>query len=159
MAALDSIVFDVARAGVLRAQLFTDAVSQRNGINGNQNEAPPVTNVHVVTAKADTPPNGVREPGVPQFVQALMNVIPAAVGSASGRCRSASHWRHRRQELYSGTAWWAEIGAADIGSTAFSCLRMTGLALESCEFPAFPVFARGPPVRPPIIWHKRCMVK
>jgi hypothetical protein len=96
---------------------------------------------------------------VPQFVQALTNVIPAAIGSASGHCRSASHWRHRRQELYPGTAWWAEIGAADIGSTAFFCLRMTCLALEFCEFPAFPVFARGPPVRLPIIWHKRCMVK
>jgi hypothetical protein len=78
MAALDSIVFDVARAescvrNYSRMQFRSATVSTA------PTEAPPATNVHIVTAKADTPPNGVREPCVPQFVQALTNVIPAAI--------------------------------------------------------------------------------
>jgi isoquinoline 1-oxidoreductase beta subunit len=55
-------------------------------------EAPLVTNVHIVYADADTPPSGVGEPGVPPFAPALMNAIFAATpANASGACRSASN--------------------------------------------------------------------
>ena len=43
-------------------------------------EAPLVTNVHIVPAGADTPPSGVGEPGVPPFAPALINAIFAATG-------------------------------------------------------------------------------
>jgi isoquinoline 1-oxidoreductase beta subunit len=43
-------------------------------------EAPLVTNVHIVPPAADTPPSGVGEPGVPPFAPALMNAIFAATG-------------------------------------------------------------------------------
>src|ERR1700730_14226836 len=43
-------------------------------------EAPLVTNVHIVPADADTPPSGVGEPGVPPFAPALINAIFAATG-------------------------------------------------------------------------------
>ncbi|MGY4307012.1 isoquinoline 1-oxidoreductase beta subunit [Bradyrhizobium sp. USDA 4369] len=43
-------------------------------------EAPVVTNVHIVPADADTPPSGVGEPGVPPFAPALANAIFAATG-------------------------------------------------------------------------------
>ena len=43
-------------------------------------EAPLVTNVHIVPADPDTPPSGVGEPGVPPFAPALMNAIFAATG-------------------------------------------------------------------------------
>ncbi|MDU2925558.1 xanthine dehydrogenase family protein molybdopterin-binding subunit, partial [Bradyrhizobium sp.] len=43
-------------------------------------EAPLVTNVHIVPADADTPPSGVGEPGVPPFAPALANAIFAATG-------------------------------------------------------------------------------
>ena len=43
-------------------------------------EAPLVTNVHIVPPDADTPPSGVGEPGVPPFAPALMNAIFAATG-------------------------------------------------------------------------------
>jgi isoquinoline 1-oxidoreductase beta subunit len=43
-------------------------------------EAPLVTNVHIVPVDADTPPSGVGEPGVPPFAPALINAIFAATG-------------------------------------------------------------------------------
>ncbi len=43
-------------------------------------EAPLVTNVHIVPANPDTPPSGVGEPGVPPFAPALINAIFAATG-------------------------------------------------------------------------------
>jgi isoquinoline 1-oxidoreductase beta subunit len=43
-------------------------------------EAPLVTNVHIVPPASDTPPSGVGEPGVPPFAPALMNAIFAATG-------------------------------------------------------------------------------
>src|SRR5882762_9842786 len=43
-------------------------------------EAPLVTNVHIVPADADRPPSGVGEPGVPPFAPALANAIFAATG-------------------------------------------------------------------------------
>jgi isoquinoline 1-oxidoreductase subunit beta len=43
-------------------------------------EAPLVTNVHIVPPGADTPPSGVGEPGVPPFAPALINAIFAATG-------------------------------------------------------------------------------
>jgi len=43
-------------------------------------EAPLVTNVHIVPADADTPPSGAGEPGVPPFAPALINAIFAATG-------------------------------------------------------------------------------
>jgi isoquinoline 1-oxidoreductase subunit beta len=43
-------------------------------------EAPLVTNVHIIPADADTPPSGVGEPGVPPFAPALINAIFAATG-------------------------------------------------------------------------------
>jgi isoquinoline 1-oxidoreductase subunit beta len=43
-------------------------------------EAPLVTNVHIVPPGPDTPPSGVGEPGVPPFAPALANAIFAATG-------------------------------------------------------------------------------
>ena len=43
-------------------------------------EAPLVTNVHIVPAGVDTPPSGAGEPGVPPFAPALVNAIFAATG-------------------------------------------------------------------------------
>lgn len=43
-------------------------------------EAPLVTNVHIVAAGPDVPPSGVGEPGVPPFAPALINAIFAATG-------------------------------------------------------------------------------
>jgi isoquinoline 1-oxidoreductase beta subunit len=43
-------------------------------------EAPLVTNVHIIPVGADTPPSGVGEPGVPPFAPALINAIFAATG-------------------------------------------------------------------------------
>lgn len=43
-------------------------------------EAPLVTNVHIVPVAPDTPPSGVGEPGVPPFAPALINAIFAATG-------------------------------------------------------------------------------
>ena len=43
-------------------------------------EAPLVTNVHIVPVSPDTPPSGVGEPGVPPFAPALANAIFAATG-------------------------------------------------------------------------------
>ena len=43
-------------------------------------EAPLVTNVHIVPPAGDTPPSGVGEPGVPPFAPALINAIFAATG-------------------------------------------------------------------------------
>ncbi|MGJ5042868.1 MULTISPECIES: xanthine dehydrogenase family protein molybdopterin-binding subunit [unclassified Bradyrhizobium] len=43
-------------------------------------EAPLVTNVHIVPVDADTPPSGVGEPGVPPFAPALANAIFVATG-------------------------------------------------------------------------------
>jgi isoquinoline 1-oxidoreductase beta subunit len=43
-------------------------------------EAPLVTNVHIVPADVDTPPSGAGEPGLPPFAPALVNAIFAATG-------------------------------------------------------------------------------
>jgi isoquinoline 1-oxidoreductase beta subunit len=43
-------------------------------------EAPLITNVHIVPPGAETPPSGVGEPGVPPFAPALINAIFAATG-------------------------------------------------------------------------------
>jgi len=43
-------------------------------------EAPLVTNVHIVPPAADTPPSGVGEPGVPPTAPAICNAIYAATG-------------------------------------------------------------------------------
>ena len=43
-------------------------------------EAPLVTNVHIVPFEAETPPSGVGEPGVPPFAPALINAIFSATG-------------------------------------------------------------------------------
>jgi isoquinoline 1-oxidoreductase beta subunit len=43
-------------------------------------EAPLVTNVHIVPPGPDTPPSGVGEPGLPPFAPALCNAIFAATG-------------------------------------------------------------------------------
>ncbi|WP_315781874.1 MULTISPECIES: xanthine dehydrogenase family protein molybdopterin-binding subunit [unclassified Bradyrhizobium] len=43
-------------------------------------EAPLITNVHIVPADPETPPSGVGEPGVPPFAPALANAIFAATG-------------------------------------------------------------------------------
>ena len=43
-------------------------------------EAPRVTNVHIVPPGPDTPPSGVGEPGLPPFAPALANAIFAATG-------------------------------------------------------------------------------
>jgi isoquinoline 1-oxidoreductase beta subunit len=43
-------------------------------------EAPLITNVHIMPADADKPPSGVGEPGLPPFAPALINAIFAATG-------------------------------------------------------------------------------
>ena len=43
-------------------------------------EAPLITNVHIMPAAADKPPSGVGEPGLPPFAPALINAIFAATG-------------------------------------------------------------------------------
>jgi isoquinoline 1-oxidoreductase subunit beta len=43
-------------------------------------EAPQITNVHIMPAGPDVPPSGVGEPGVPPFAPALCNAIFAATG-------------------------------------------------------------------------------
>jgi isoquinoline 1-oxidoreductase beta subunit len=43
-------------------------------------EAPLVTNVHIMPPGPDTPPSGAGEPGVPPFAPALINAIFAATG-------------------------------------------------------------------------------
>jgi len=43
-------------------------------------EAPRITNVHIMPAPADKPPSGVGEPGVPPFAPALINAIFNATG-------------------------------------------------------------------------------
>jgi isoquinoline 1-oxidoreductase beta subunit len=43
-------------------------------------EAPRITNVHIVNTGFDVPPGGVGEPGVPPFAPALVNAIYAATG-------------------------------------------------------------------------------
>ncbi|HEY0184146.1 MAG TPA: molybdopterin cofactor-binding domain-containing protein [Rhodopila sp.] len=43
-------------------------------------EAPKITNVHIMPAAPDVPPSGVGEPGVPPFAPALCNAIFAATG-------------------------------------------------------------------------------
>jgi isoquinoline 1-oxidoreductase beta subunit len=43
-------------------------------------EAPLVTNVHILPAAADVPPSGAGEPGLPPFAPALINAIFAATG-------------------------------------------------------------------------------
>jgi isoquinoline 1-oxidoreductase beta subunit len=43
-------------------------------------EAPIITNVHIMPADPDKPPSGVGEPGVPPFAPALCNAIFAATG-------------------------------------------------------------------------------
>jgi isoquinoline 1-oxidoreductase beta subunit len=63
---------------------FKDGKVQQNNFDDFQviriDEAPLVTNVHIVPAGADTPPSGVGEPGVPPFAPALINAIFAATG-------------------------------------------------------------------------------
>jgi isoquinoline 1-oxidoreductase beta subunit len=43
-------------------------------------EAPLITNVHIMEAAADKPPSGAGEPGLPPFAPALINAIFAATG-------------------------------------------------------------------------------
>jgi isoquinoline 1-oxidoreductase beta subunit len=43
-------------------------------------EAPLITNVHIMAAPADKPPSGAGEPGLPPFAPALINAIFAATG-------------------------------------------------------------------------------
>ena len=43
-------------------------------------EAPLITNVHIVPANPDVPPSGAGEPGLPPFAPALINAIFAATG-------------------------------------------------------------------------------
>jgi isoquinoline 1-oxidoreductase beta subunit len=43
-------------------------------------EAPAITNVHIMPADPDVPPSGVGEPGLPPFAPALCNAIFAATG-------------------------------------------------------------------------------
>jgi isoquinoline 1-oxidoreductase beta subunit len=63
---------------------FKDGKVQQNNFDDFQvirmDEAPLVTNVHIVPVDADTPPSGVGEPGVPPFAPALINAIFAATG-------------------------------------------------------------------------------
>jgi isoquinoline 1-oxidoreductase subunit beta len=63
---------------------FKDGRVQQNNFDGFQvvriDEAPLVTNVHIVPPDTDAPPSGVGEPGVPPFAPALMNAIFAATG-------------------------------------------------------------------------------
>ncbi|MGX4770168.1 molybdopterin cofactor-binding domain-containing protein [Bradyrhizobium guangdongense] len=63
---------------------FKDGKVEQNNFDDFQvvriDEAPLVTNVHIVPTASDTPPSGVGEPGVPPFAPALMNAIFAATG-------------------------------------------------------------------------------
>jgi len=59
---------------------FKDGKVQQGFPMIRMDEAPLVTNVHIVPADADTPPSGVGEPGVPPFAPALINAIFAATG-------------------------------------------------------------------------------
>jgi isoquinoline 1-oxidoreductase subunit beta len=63
---------------------FKEGKVQQNNFDGfpviRMDEAPLVTNVHIVPPGSDTPPSGVGEPGVPPFAPALINAIFAATG-------------------------------------------------------------------------------
>jgi isoquinoline 1-oxidoreductase beta subunit len=63
---------------------FKDGRVQQSNFDGFRviriDEAPLVTNVHIVPAAADTPPSGAGEPGLPPFAPALINAIFAATG-------------------------------------------------------------------------------
>ena len=63
---------------------FKDGKVQQNNFDGfpviRMDEAPLITNVHIVPPGPDTPPSGVGEPGVPPFAPALINAIFAATG-------------------------------------------------------------------------------
>jgi isoquinoline 1-oxidoreductase beta subunit len=63
---------------------FKNGRVQQNNFDGfpvvRIDEAPLVTNVHIVPPDPDAPPSGVGEPGVPPFAPALMNAIFAATG-------------------------------------------------------------------------------
>ncbi len=76
-------------------------------------EAPLVTNVHIVPVSADTPPSGVGEPGVPPFAPALVNAIFAATGK---RIRSLADRQAARSLKKSARN---NERAADIPSAAF----------------------------------------
>jgi isoquinoline 1-oxidoreductase beta subunit len=63
---------------------FKDGRVQQSNFDGfrliRMDEAPMVTNVHILPAAADTPPSGAGEPGLPPFAPALINAIFAATG-------------------------------------------------------------------------------
>jgi isoquinoline 1-oxidoreductase beta subunit len=63
---------------------FKDGKVQQSNFDGFRviriDEAPLVTNVHIMPATADTPPSGAGEPGLPPFAPALINAIFAATG-------------------------------------------------------------------------------
>jgi isoquinoline 1-oxidoreductase beta subunit len=63
---------------------FKDGRVQQSNFDGFRvvriDEAPLVTNVHIMPAAADTPPSGAGEPGLPPFAPALINAIFAATG-------------------------------------------------------------------------------
>ncbi len=63
---------------------FKDGRVQQNNFDGfpvvRIDEAPLITNVHIVPPDPDAPPSGVGEPGVPPFAPALTNAIFAATG-------------------------------------------------------------------------------
>lgn len=63
---------------------FKDGRVQQKNFDDYQvvriDDAPAITNVHIVPADPDAPPSGVGEPGVPPFAPALMNAIFAATG-------------------------------------------------------------------------------
>ena len=156
IAAFDSNVFDVAKKTEPCAQTYSRMQFATHRYQRQPTDVPLITRVHIRLQSTLRPaPPG--DPGVPPFAPALMNAISCSYRHAHPGCpvRQADG----RQELSSRMAQWAVIHAADTGSAAFLCPRMTGIGTKSCEFLVFTVFARGPPVRLPIIWHKRCMVK
>jgi isoquinoline 1-oxidoreductase subunit beta len=63
---------------------FKNGRVQQSNFNDFQvlriDEAPPITNVHIVPAGIDVPSSGVGEPGLPPFAPALCNAIFAATG-------------------------------------------------------------------------------
>ena len=63
---------------------FKDGRVQQSNFDDFQvariDDAPKVTNVHIMPAGPDVPPSGVGEPGVPPFAPALCNAIFAATG-------------------------------------------------------------------------------
>jgi len=63
---------------------FKDGRVQQNNFDDfpvvRIDEAPLITNVHIVPPDTDAPPSGVGEPGLPPFAPALMNAIFAATG-------------------------------------------------------------------------------